>query len=192
MMRVLNVGGGSKSIPIPAYYAGWEHVLLDIDPKGGPDLCCDARELGRLPGGQFDAVYCSHNLEHYYAHFTDTVLRGFAHVLKVEGFADVRVPDLAAVMAQVVAAGLDLDDTLYVSPLGPITAKDVFYGYGKEIAESGNEYYAHKTGFTDKTLAKALRQAGFKEVFLAKHDLQIDALAFLREPGEQQVKMLGL
>ena len=32
--RVLNVGGGSKDIPIPSHYANWRHDLLDIDPKG--------------------------------------------------------------------------------------------------------------------------------------------------------------
>jgi len=32
MKKVLNVGGGSKNIPIPPLYSGWEHVLLDIDP----------------------------------------------------------------------------------------------------------------------------------------------------------------
>ena len=63
--RVLNVGGGSKDIPLPPHYAGWEHVLMDIDPKGQPDLVCDARELPALPAGQYDAIFCSHNLEHY-------------------------------------------------------------------------------------------------------------------------------
>jgi hypothetical protein len=33
-MRVLNVGGNSKLIPIPSHYAGWEHLLPDIDPRG--------------------------------------------------------------------------------------------------------------------------------------------------------------
>src|SRR6266567_113293 len=66
--RVLNVGGNNKKIQIPACFAGWEHVLLDIDPKGSPDIVCDARRMLTLPPSQFDAVYCSHNLEHYYKH----------------------------------------------------------------------------------------------------------------------------
>ena len=65
MKRVLNVGGASKAIPIPQHYAGWEHVLLDVDPNQEPDIVCDARELVELPAGGFDAIYCSHNLEHY-------------------------------------------------------------------------------------------------------------------------------
>ena len=32
MKKVLNVGGNSKAIPLPPQYAGFDHVLLDIDP----------------------------------------------------------------------------------------------------------------------------------------------------------------
>src|SRR6266446_7887238 len=48
-----------------------------------------------LAASQFDAVYCSHNLEHYYRHDGATVLRGFLHVLKPDGFAEIKVPDAA-------------------------------------------------------------------------------------------------
>ena len=96
MKRVLNVGGGAKSIPIPLHYEGWEHVLLDIDPRQKPDVVCDARELGTLPADLYDAVYCSHNLEHYWRHDAPLVVAGFAHVLRGHGFAEVAVPDLKA------------------------------------------------------------------------------------------------
>jgi hypothetical protein len=68
LKRVLNVGGNSKAIALPAPYADFEHLLLDIDPTGQPDIVCDARRLETLPADQFDAIYCSHNLEHYYHH----------------------------------------------------------------------------------------------------------------------------
>ena len=45
MKKVLNVGGNNKSIALPPHYAGFEHLLLDIDPAGSPDIVCDAREL---------------------------------------------------------------------------------------------------------------------------------------------------
>ena len=41
--RLLNVGGGSKSIPIPAEYEGFDDVLLDVDPAGQPDIVLDGR-----------------------------------------------------------------------------------------------------------------------------------------------------
>lgn len=81
---VLNVGGNSKAIPLPPQYAGFEHLLLDIDPTGKPDVVCDARALTTLAPGRFDAVYCSHNLEHYLGHEVAYVLAGFLHVLKDE------------------------------------------------------------------------------------------------------------
>jgi hypothetical protein len=80
--RVLNVGGHDKRIPLPPQYAGFEQLLLDIDPAVAPDILCDARELSKLESGQFDAVYCAHNLEHYYRHDVPKVLAGFLHVFK--------------------------------------------------------------------------------------------------------------
>ena len=80
--KVLNVGGGSKGIEIPDYYNGWQHDLLDIDPRGNPDLCCDARELYQTAPRVYDALYCSHNLEHYYLHEVPGLLLGFKMVLK--------------------------------------------------------------------------------------------------------------
>ena len=50
--KVLNVGGGSKATPIPAYFSDWQHDLLDIDDRGNPDLVCDARELSTLEASQ--------------------------------------------------------------------------------------------------------------------------------------------
>jgi len=186
------VGGGSKATAIPPYYEGWDHILLDIDPTGQPDICADARELLAIPGKQFDAVYCSHNLEHYYAHHTQKVLRGFVHVLKSDGFADIRVPDLEAVMAHVVSARLDIEDVLYVSRAGPISVRDVLYGYGPEIERTGNEFYAHKTGFTQKSLILILRQCGFQYAFAARHDFQVHVLAFLATPNAAQRQAFGL
>jgi ubiquinone/menaquinone biosynthesis C-methylase UbiE len=112
----LNVGGNNKSIPLPPHYADFEHLLLDIDPKGSPDIVCDARNLTSLEGDQFDAIYCSHNLEHYYRHDVAKVLTGFLHVLKHDGFAQIRVPDINEVMRVTLARGLILT-TFFTSQL---------------------------------------------------------------------------
>lgn len=188
--KVLNVGGGSKRTKIPEYFADWQHDLLDIDPRGNPDIVCDARELLELPAGQYEAIYCSHNLEHYYRHDGLSVLKGFVHILKEDGFAEVRVPDIAQVINAVFDRQLDLDDELYVSAAGPITAHDVIYGLQSEIVNSGQDFYAHKTGFTTKSLPKLLEDAGFGSVFLQNDEfLAIHALAFKKRPTAQQYKM---
>lgn len=146
MKRVLNVGGNSKAIPLPPQYAGFEHLLLDIDAQGSPDIVRDARKLTTLEARQFDAVYCSHNLEHYYRHDVAKVLVGFIHVLKDDGFAHILVPDINQVMPITIERGLDIDDTLYQSAVGPIMVSDVLYGYSVEIERSGWDFFAHRTG----------------------------------------------
>jgi SAM-dependent methyltransferase len=192
MKRVLNVGGNDRNIALPRHFDGWQHVLLDIDPRGKPDIVADARELARLPGAQFEAVYCSHNLEHYHRHDVPRVLAGFLHVLKPEGFAHVRVPDMGEVMRIVVEKGMDIDDVLYVSPAGPITVRDTIYGYGLEIERSGNDFYAHKTGFTRKSLPAMLNRCGFAHVFQGFGNYEIAAFAFRAAPPPETKRLLGL
>lgn len=192
MKKVLNVGGNNKAIALPPQYAGFEHLLLDIDPKGAPDIVCDARELTTLEGGRFDAVYCSHNLEHYYRHDVPRVLAGFLHVLKDGGFAHIRVPDIDEVMRVSVARGLDLEDVLYESDVGPIMVLDVLYGHGAQIERSGKDFYAHKTGFTKKSLLAALHRAGFSKAFSRLGRLEIDALAFKGTPDQAMRTLLGI
>lgn len=193
LFKVLNVGGGSKATPIPAHFEGWRHDLLDIDERGNPDLVCDARELPTLESSQYDAVYCSHNLEHYYRHHGLKVLQGFVHILKNHGFAEIRVPDIAQVIAAVHEQQLDLDDVLYVSAAGPITAHDVVYGWQLEIVNSGQDFYAHKTGFTTKSLVKFLTEGGFRHIFLVDDEpLAVHAFAFKTEPTASQRALLKL
>lgn len=182
MKKVLNVGGNNKAILLPPQYAEFEHLLLDIDPRGSPDILCDARKLTTLEAGQFDAVYCSHNLEHYYRHDVRGVLAGFLHVLKEGGFAHIRVPDIHEVMRVTIERNLDIDDVLYQSPAGPIMVLDVLYGYSVEIEKSGQDFYAHKTGFTQKSLSKALQSSGFSKIYCVMGNLEINALAFKGEP----------
>jgi ubiquinone/menaquinone biosynthesis C-methylase UbiE len=192
--RVLNVGSSDRNIPIPAHYAGWDNVLLDIDARVQPDIVCDARELTLLPGAQFDAIYCSHNFEHYYPHDGRAVLRGFLHVLRSDGFAELRVPDLQSVMQRVIDSKLDIEDTLYMSAAGPITVRDVIFGYEREIEESGQDFYAHKTGFTDRSLYMILKQAGFGDIFVsvAATIFEVRAYAFKGSPTPRQRTLLKL
>ena len=184
MKKVLNVGGNSKAIPLPPAYADFEHLLLDIDPTGQPDIVCDARQLEGLAPEQFDAIYCSHNLEHFYHHDVAKVLTGFRHVLTPQGFAHIRVPDIGAVMKACVEQGLDIEDTLYVSAQGPIKVMDVIYGWGDQIERSGVEFFAHKTGFTEKSLGRALTMAGFTKIYCTSANLEVNAWAFKDTPSE--------
>jgi ubiquinone/menaquinone biosynthesis C-methylase UbiE len=190
--KVLNVGGNSKAIPLPPQYADFEHILLDIDPTGSPDIVCDARDLASLKKNEFDVIYCSHNLEHYYRHDVPKVLVGFLHVLKEGGFAHIRVPDMEALMRLVVEQGLDIDDVLYESPAGQIMVLDVIYGYSSKIEKSGEDFFAHKTGFTKKSLLSALSRSGFSKTYSTLGNTEIKVIAFKGNPDSELQSIFGL
>ncbi len=192
MKKVLNVGGNSKAIPLPPQYEGWDHVLLDIDPKGNPDVLCDARELITLTESVYDSVYCSHNLEHYYHHDVKKVLAGFSHVLKADGFVYICVPDMNEVMRIVVEKNLDIDDELYQCSAGSILVRDVMYGWGIQIESSGCDFFAHKTGFTERSLINVLNGAGFPWIFTCTGNLEVTAFAFKDEPSDYLTKLLNI
>ncbi|HEX5360125.1 MAG TPA: methyltransferase domain-containing protein [Fluviicoccus sp.] len=189
---VLNVGGNSKSIPLPEIYQGWDQIWLDIDPAVKPDVLCDARELLNTPPAVYDAVLCSHNLEHYYPHDARRVLAGFKHVLKPGGFAHILVPDVNQVLRRMLEQQLDIEDVLYQSEAGPITVHDVLYGFGKQIEKTGNDFFAHKAGFTPKSLYALLQSVGFKHIYIGCGDLEIIAYAFMDIPSPDFKELLSL
>ena len=104
----------------------------------------------------------------------------------------IRVPDMGELMQIVTERDLDIDDLLYHSPAGPILVRDVIYGYGVEIERSGNDFYAHKTGFTEKSLTTTLKAAGFGHVFIARGALEIVAYGFGNAPDAAVQKLLNL
>lgn len=192
MKKVLNVGGNSKLIPLPDQYKNFEHLLLDIDPTGNPDVLCDSREMHALNASQFDMIYCSHNLEHYYEHDVKKVLSGFMHVLKDGGGVHLIVPDMQEVMKHVVAKNLDITDVLYESALGPIRVLDVMYGYSKQIEGSGVDFFAHKTGFSVKSLFNALNSIGFKNICGASSGFNLVFIGFKGDPSPEILNLFGL
>lgn len=186
-MKVLNVGGGA-SRDLPSFYRGWDQILLDIDPAVKPDIVCDAKNLGTIKD-KFDAVFNSHNLEHFYRHDVPVVLRGFVHVLKPTGFAQIAVPDMETLFEAI--RGRDIMDTYYTCNGGPISFHDVIYGWNKPMSQ-GNLFYSHKCGFTEKSISKALISAGFKKVFTATENGNLHAYAFKSSPTKTQLTRLGI
>ena len=189
---LLNVGSGQNP-ELPPYFAGWRVERLDIDPTMKPDLLLDARELLTLPPETYDAVYCSHNLEHYFLHDAAKVVRGFVHVLKPDGFAEVNVPDVGRLMRHVVEKQLDVDDVLYTSPWGPIRVRDVLYGFQPEIQRSGQEFFAHRNGFTEKSLTALFTGVGFAGLVTAtRPPFDLIAYAFKQVPTAARLAELKL
>jgi len=163
-VRVLNVGGGTAKLP-PEYDGAAEVLLLDADHAVDPDFCMDAIDIETKweDLGLFDAVYCSHALEHFYRHDVPKVLRGFRMVLKPSGFAEIIVPNLTHCIQTMLDRGLDVEDTYYRAGVNPISFHDVLYGWDRAMS-GGNLFYAHKCAFTIASLSNALIAAGFTGV----------------------------
>lgn len=161
---VLHVGCGPRNpATLHKTFHGpeWHEVRLDINPGVNPDIVGTIVDMSGVDSESVDAVWSSHNLEHVYAHEVPLVLGEFYRVLRPGGRALVTMPDLQSI-GEALARG-KLEDPLYDSPAGPIAALDMLYGHGGSIT-GGNEYMAHRTGFTARTLTKKMNRAGFVDV----------------------------
>lgn len=170
LKNVLHVGCGPRNpAKLHATFRTpeWHEIRLDINDKVKPDIVGSITDMHMVADASMDAVWSSHNLEHLYPHEVSLALREFNRVLKADGFALVTLPDLQRV-AELIAAD-KLDEPAYQSPAGPIAPLDILYGLRKSLAE-GNLYMAHRTGFTAKTLGKALIDAGFAQARLRRDD----------------------
>lgn len=163
---VLHVGCGTRQAEglHPDYRGGaWREVRLDINPGVDPDIVADIAEMTPVESQSVDAVWSSHNIEHVYAHRVPLVLNEFMRVLRPGGHVHIVVPDLQYAAERIVKAGLE--KTAFQSLGGPITPLDLLYGHGAQIENGeGNEFMAHRTGFTAGTLERKLRVAGFAAV----------------------------
>ncbi len=183
--RVLvNLGSGpSEASSLPSYFTQWKQLRVDVDPLVEPDILADLTDLSPIPDSHADAVWASHCIEHLYEHQVMTALGEFRRVVRDDGFVCVIVPDLQAV-ANYVAADR-LHEPIYDSPAGPVTAHDIFFGYGTAIA-SGRPSMAHHCGFTPGALQRCFEQLAFGEVLLRRRveSLELVALARVRPPKD--------
>jgi SAM-dependent methyltransferase len=195
--RVLNAGSGPPSNrqlhPI-FVNADWREVRLDVDRQARPDLVGSIVDMTTIvPTGDFDAIWSSHSLEHLYAHEVPLALVEFVRILKPNGFALITSPDLEAVVSLLLQRGLD--EAAYISPMGPITPRDMLFGHGGSIAR-GKESMAHKTGFTCASLGHLLANAGFAVVLVKRDKLDLWALALKDEADkvaiQRSLKACGL
>ncbi|GAB4157824.1 MAG: hypothetical protein Tsb009_34980 [Planctomycetaceae bacterium] len=153
----------------------WQEIRLDINPDVQPDVLASLTDMSAVDSNTMDAVWSSHNIEHLYAHEVPIALGEFLRVLKPGGLLLISLPDLQQIAHYIVAD--QLEDVIYQSAAGPITARDCVFGYGKDIAE-GNFYMAHKTGFTPKTLRQHLVDAGFeiRKIWTSPFNIWAEAL----------------
>ena len=126
-----------------------------------------------------DAVWSSHNLEHLQRHEVPLALGEFRRVLKPHGLLLLTLPDLQHVARLIVEDRLE--ESAYVSQSGPITPLDMIFGHTASLAR-GNQFMAHRTGFTARSLHQLLIGAGFVEVTL-RQGTSFDLWATGHKPG---------
>jgi SAM-dependent methyltransferase len=185
---VLHVGCGvhhAEKLPLMFRHANWREIRLDIDPDVNPDVVASITNMQVISDATVDAVYSSHNVEHLYPHEVPLALHEMNRVLKPNGFAFIKLPDLQEV-ARFVADG-KLEDPLYISPMGAIAPLDILYGHRPSLA-GGNTFMAHRTGFTGTTLGAALIEAGFAAVMMQRvlPSFSLTAIAFRTQPDAEQ------
>ncbi len=183
--KVLHVGCGPKreDALMPALRGpDWQEVRLDLNPDVQPDMVADIRDMQPVQDASMDAVWSSHNIEHLYPHDVPRALSEFYRVLKEGGILVLALPDMQRVAA-FVAAGM-LEEPLYNSPAGPISAIDMMYGFRPSMA-AGNLFMAHKTAFTALSLAKALLEAGFSDVSVVRRGFDLEAVGVRRAEKSQ-------
>jgi predicted SAM-dependent methyltransferase len=179
---VLNVGCGyplRQKLHRHFHRPEWREIRLDLDPAVQPDIVCSITDISPVAADWVDAVWSSHNLEHLQRHEVPLALAEFLRVLKPHGLLLLTLPDLQQV-ARLVAEDR-LEESAYVSQSGPITPLDMIFGHTTSLAR-GNQFMAHRTGFTARSLHKLLIEAGFVEVTL-RQGASFDLWATGYKPG---------
>ena len=140
----------------------WSEVRFDIDVQCNPDILGSMVDMSIIDSESFDAVYSSHNIEHLFYHEAIIAIKEFYRVLNPDGYVFVLCPDLKAACSGVLERGPHetLYETLDGKSISPI---DVLFGWRTAI-QNGNEFMAHKYGYSEQTLVSAFEQCGFKKI----------------------------
>ena len=158
---MVNVGCGPTVVVTRTnFFQDWRQLRVDIEESVNPDIIADLTDLSPIATGSMDALWSSHCVEHLYQNQVPGALREFHRVLGDEGFAAILVPDLQAVADRIV--GDKFDEPIYNSGMGPVSAHDMFYGFGPSIA-AGQTSMAHRCGFTPTILVNLLNTSSFAE-----------------------------
>ncbi len=190
--KLLHVGCGQKTMKSLKGFdeQEWFELRVDIDPSVKPDVIGSLDNLDAVSDGDVQAVYSSHNLEHLYSHQVPKALSEFFRVLNQDGFVVITCPDLQSVAEQISKGRLL--DALYQSQSGPIAAIDILFGLRRSIA-AGNEFMAHRCGFTYPVMFQLLRQAGFASIVGGRRTKYYDlwALACKSKRDEDELRQLA-
>ena len=175
---VVNVGSGIENAnPLPTYFDSWQQIRVDIDPAVKPDIVADITDLSQISDASADAVWAAHCVEHLFVHQVPLAFREFKRILRSDGFVCVIVPDLQTVGRYIVADRLQ--EAIYESDAGPVTAHDVVFGFGAALAR-GHKSMAHRCGFTPSMLQQSFMQQSYGEILIRRNVEKLELVALAR------------
>ena len=169
----------------------WKEIRFDIDEKVNPDIVGTLIDMSKVETGSVDAIFSSHNIEHVFPHEVPIVLKEFFRVLKDDGMVVLACPDLQSVCEAVVND--KLLEPLYETSIGDkIAPIDILYGWRAPIAD-GNEYMAHKGGFTYSVLNGAFLEAGFKMNYGGRNPerWELFIISFKQEKSQEEINTIA-
>lgn len=163
--KFLHIGCGlkRKESTTPVFNTDkWEEITLDIDERNNPDIIASMDDLSDVASNSFDAIYSSHNIEHLFYHQALTAIKEFYRILKPTGYIYVLCPDIISACEALIEKGPN--EPLYKTLNNSyVAAADIIYGWRGPI-EQGNEFMAHKFGYSEKTLISAFQHGGFSNI----------------------------
>ena len=188
MKTLLHVGCGPENIADIKGFdnSDWEEIRFDIDEDVNPDIVGTLTDMKSVDTASVDAIYSAYNIDHIYPHEVPIALGEFYRVLKDDGLVVIKCPDIQRVCEEIVQD--KLLETLYESPIGPVSAIDIMYGNRREISE-GNYYMEKKVGFTYSVLNGAFAEAGFKARYGGRSERgwELALVAFKQKKSEDEI-----
>jgi SAM-dependent methyltransferase len=186
---VLNVGCGKTKLEYQSkHFTDWKEIRIDGYENNTADIIDSMVGLEKVPNQSVDAIWASHVVEHNYWHDLPKVFSSFMRVLKEDGFAVIRVPDLGSIAPLIED---NLLEVLYdTDGAGPVSVIDMIYGH-RGFTESWGEGMAHKTGFTKKSMEQLLSSFDIKG-FVKSENREVIAIIFKNEPPLEAMADEGL
>ena len=175
MKTVLNIGSGSSSVrDFTSLFddAKWIEIRVDkyVD---GADLKCDITTLEDVANSSVDVVWASHVIEHLEWKQLPETFHNIMRVMKSEGAAIIKVPDLGSI-AHLIKDGL-LGPVYTTESGSEICVIDMLYGHRglQEIVQGQN----HKIGFTEKSMGEILNKLGIN-AFISASNYEVKAVLY--------------
>ena len=168
----------------------WKEIRFDVDEDVNPDVVGTLIDLSMFDAGSFDAIYSAYSIDFIHPHEVPIAFKEFHRVLIQDGFVVLRCADIQSVCELV---GEDkLLETIYESPVGPVSPIDMLFGNRKQIAK-GNKYMTKKGGFTYSVLNNALGEAGFQIRYggRIKNSWALSVVAFKQKISEEEIKRMA-